>query len=156
MPHVVMTGIAARRLTGGQTEFDIEANTVRRLITELERRYPGLVHQIDGLVGQEAVRDVPARQHRRRHEGAILELHPVMGLVALPQDLQGDLTLESRIPRTVDFPATALAEGRQNFVWSERRTLGRTAKLHRSYADRFYPGFPLWPSLLRFFTRCPR
>jgi molybdopterin converting factor small subunit len=47
MPHVIMTGIAARRLTGGQTEFDIEANTVRRMITELERRYPGLGHQID-------------------------------------------------------------------------------------------------------------
>jgi molybdopterin converting factor small subunit len=47
MPHVVMTGIAARRLTGGQTEFDVEANTVRRMIVELERRYPGLGHQID-------------------------------------------------------------------------------------------------------------
>jgi molybdopterin converting factor small subunit len=42
-----MTGIAARRLTGGQTEFDIEANTVRRMISELDRRYPGLGHQID-------------------------------------------------------------------------------------------------------------
>ena len=47
MPHVVMTGIAARRFTGGQTEFDIEANTVRRMITELDKRYPGLGHQID-------------------------------------------------------------------------------------------------------------
>ena len=47
MPHVVMTGIAARRFTGGQTEFDVEANTVRRMITELDRRFPGLGHQID-------------------------------------------------------------------------------------------------------------
>ena len=47
MPHVVMTGIAARRLTGGQTEFDVEADTVRRMIAELDRRYPGLGHQID-------------------------------------------------------------------------------------------------------------
>jgi sulfur-carrier protein len=47
MPHVVMTGIAARRLTGGQTEFDVEANTVRRMIAELDKRYPGLGHQID-------------------------------------------------------------------------------------------------------------
>ena len=47
MPHVVMTGVAARRLTGGVTEFDVEANTVRRMIVELERRYPGLGHQID-------------------------------------------------------------------------------------------------------------
>jgi sulfur-carrier protein len=47
MPHVVMTGIAARRFTGGQSEFDVEANTVRRMITELDRRFPGLGQQID-------------------------------------------------------------------------------------------------------------
>ena len=47
MPHVVMTGIAARRLTGGQTEFDVDADTVRRMIAELDRRYPGLGKQID-------------------------------------------------------------------------------------------------------------
>ena len=47
MPHVVIAGMAARRFTGGLTEFDVEANTVRRLITELERRFPGLGHQID-------------------------------------------------------------------------------------------------------------
>jgi molybdopterin converting factor small subunit len=47
MPHVVMTGIAARRFTGGQSEFDIEANTVRRMIAELDRRFPGLGQQID-------------------------------------------------------------------------------------------------------------
>ncbi|HEX3860409.1 MAG TPA: MoaD/ThiS family protein [Stellaceae bacterium] len=42
-----MTGIAARRLTGGVTEFDVEATNVRRLIAELDRRYPGLGNQID-------------------------------------------------------------------------------------------------------------
>ena len=47
MPHVMMTGIAARRFTGGLTEFDVEADTVRRMIAELDRRYPGLGHQID-------------------------------------------------------------------------------------------------------------
>ncbi len=47
MPHVVMTGIAARRFTGGQSEFDVEANTVRRMIAELDKRFPGLGHQID-------------------------------------------------------------------------------------------------------------
>ena len=47
MPHVVITGIAARRFTGGLSELDIEANTVRRMIAELERRFPGLGHQID-------------------------------------------------------------------------------------------------------------
>jgi molybdopterin synthase sulfur carrier subunit len=47
MPHVVIAGMAARRFTGGQSEFEVEANTVRRLIAELERRFPGLGHQID-------------------------------------------------------------------------------------------------------------
>ncbi len=47
MPHVVMTGVAARRFTGGVTEFDVKADTVRRLIAELDRRYPGLGAQID-------------------------------------------------------------------------------------------------------------
>ena len=47
MPRVVLAGIAARRFTGGQTEFEVEANTVRRMIAELDRRFPGLGHQID-------------------------------------------------------------------------------------------------------------
>ena len=34
MPRVVITGQAARRFTGGQTEVEVEANTVRRMITE--------------------------------------------------------------------------------------------------------------------------
>jgi molybdopterin converting factor small subunit len=47
MPKVRIAGIAARRFTGGQSEFEIEANTVRRMISELDRRYPGLGRQID-------------------------------------------------------------------------------------------------------------
>ena len=47
MPHVVLAGVAARRFTGGLSEFDVEANTVRRMITELDRRFPGLGQQID-------------------------------------------------------------------------------------------------------------
>ena len=47
MPKVVITGPAARRFTGGQTEIEVEADTVRRMITELDRRFPGLGHQID-------------------------------------------------------------------------------------------------------------
>src|SRR5437762_8629218 len=47
VPRVVITGMAARRFTGGQTEVDVDANTVRRMIAELERRFPGLGHQID-------------------------------------------------------------------------------------------------------------
>ncbi len=47
MPKVVIAGIAARRFTGGQSEFEVEANTVRRMIAELDRRFPGLGQQID-------------------------------------------------------------------------------------------------------------
>jgi len=39
--------MAARRFTGGQTEFEVEANTVRRMIAELDRQFPGLGQQID-------------------------------------------------------------------------------------------------------------
>jgi sulfur-carrier protein len=48
MPRVVIaSGGAAQRLTGGATEFDVEADNVRRLIIELDRRFPGLGHQVE-------------------------------------------------------------------------------------------------------------
>jgi sulfur-carrier protein len=62
MPHVVISGQAARRFTGGAAEFDVEATNFRRLILELDRRFPGLGHQveegmavaIDGEIWQDA------------------------------------------------------------------------------------------------------
>jgi len=47
VPRVVLAGVAARRFTGGQSEFEVEADTVRRMIVELDRRFPGLGQQID-------------------------------------------------------------------------------------------------------------
>jgi sulfur-carrier protein len=47
MPRVVISGQAARRLTGGVSEFEVEADTFRRLILELERRFPGLGYQVE-------------------------------------------------------------------------------------------------------------
>lgn len=47
MPRVVISGQAARRLTGGVSEFEVEADTFRRLILELDRRFPGLGHQVE-------------------------------------------------------------------------------------------------------------
>ena len=47
VPKVVIAGMAARRFTGGQSEFEVEADTVRRMIRELDGRFPGLGHQID-------------------------------------------------------------------------------------------------------------
>ena len=37
-----------------------------------------LVHQVDGLVRQEAVGDVAVRQHRRRHQGRVLDADAVV------------------------------------------------------------------------------
>ena len=62
MPHVVISGSACHRFTGGQTEFEVEATSVRRLILELDRRFPGLGQQvedsmavaIDGTIYQDA------------------------------------------------------------------------------------------------------
>ncbi len=48
MPKVVLSsGSASNQLTGGVTEFEVEATTFRRLIIELERRFPGLGHQVE-------------------------------------------------------------------------------------------------------------
>ncbi|HVH76912.1 MAG TPA: hypothetical protein VM755_18510 [Stellaceae bacterium] len=62
MPHVVIAGTAPRRLTGGVAEFDVEATNFRRLVLELDRRFPGLGRQveegmavaIDGEIWQDA------------------------------------------------------------------------------------------------------
>ena len=65
------------------------------LHAQLRRR---LVDQIDGLVGQEAIRDVAVRQHGRRHQRRVLELHAVVDLVALAQAAQdADRVLDRRL-----------------------------------------------------------
>ncbi|HEX7760234.1 MAG TPA: MoaD/ThiS family protein [Caulobacteraceae bacterium] len=46
MAHVVAPS-DCRQFTGGLAEFDVEADTVRRLITALEARFPGLGDYID-------------------------------------------------------------------------------------------------------------
>ena len=47
-----------------------------------------LVHQVDGLVGEEAVRDVAVRERGRRHQGGVRDLDLVVDLVALLQAAQ--------------------------------------------------------------------
>jgi len=47
LPHVVISGQAARRFTGGLSELDVDATNFRCLVLELERRYPGLGHQVE-------------------------------------------------------------------------------------------------------------
>ncbi len=40
--RVVLSSGFSRRYTGGVREFDIEATTMRDVLKELDRRYPGL------------------------------------------------------------------------------------------------------------------
>lgn len=48
MPTVVLSsGSAALPLTGGVTEFEVEATSFLRLIQELEKRFPGLGTQVE-------------------------------------------------------------------------------------------------------------
>jgi len=47
MPRVVLSGMMARRFTGGETVFEVEADTVQPKIAERDRRFPGIGHQID-------------------------------------------------------------------------------------------------------------
>lgn len=48
MPTVVLSsGGSCRELTGGLTTFEVEATTFRRLVLELEQRFPGLGKQVE-------------------------------------------------------------------------------------------------------------
>ena len=47
MPRVSISGTGCRQFTGGQTEFEVEADTFRRLVLELDRRFPGLGRQVE-------------------------------------------------------------------------------------------------------------
>lgn len=47
MPKVILSGSAGRQYTGGQSEIEVEATNFRRLVLELDRRFPGLGTQID-------------------------------------------------------------------------------------------------------------
>jgi molybdopterin converting factor small subunit len=47
MPKVVISGTSCQRFTGGKTELEVAATTFRRLVLELEARYPGLGKQVE-------------------------------------------------------------------------------------------------------------
>jgi molybdopterin converting factor small subunit len=62
VPRINIAGNGCKKYTGGLTELEVDADTVRRLILELDRRYPGLGRQveesmaiaIDGEIHQDA------------------------------------------------------------------------------------------------------
>jgi len=47
MPKVVISGTSCQRFTGGQTEFEVAATNFRRLVLELDQRFPGLGKQVE-------------------------------------------------------------------------------------------------------------
>lgn len=62
MVRVVLAGADGRAFIGGAAEVEVEADTVRRLILALDRRYPGfgdyidrrMAIAIDGVIHQDA------------------------------------------------------------------------------------------------------
>ena len=62
MVFVVLAGSEGREFTGGASTFEVSADTVRRMILELEARYPGfgdfverkMAVAIDGEIHQDA------------------------------------------------------------------------------------------------------
>ena len=47
MPKVVISGTSCQRFTGGKTELEVAATNFRRLVVELEQRFPGLGKQVE-------------------------------------------------------------------------------------------------------------
>ena len=62
MPRVLFSASALRRFTGGVSEIEVDATNFRRLVLELDKRFPGLGQQvedgmaiaIDGTIYQDA------------------------------------------------------------------------------------------------------
>lgn len=80
MPHVVLMGSDCAAFAGETRAFDVEGATVRRMIAELEARYPGLGDcierrmsvAIDGEIHQDALGEALP-------EGAEVVLIPKIG-----------------------------------------------------------------------------
>jgi len=47
MPKVVISGSACERFTHGKTELQVTATTFRRLVRELDEKFPGLGKQVE-------------------------------------------------------------------------------------------------------------
>jgi molybdopterin converting factor small subunit len=47
MPKVVISGSSCQWFTGGKTELEVAATNFRRLVLELEERFPGLGRQVE-------------------------------------------------------------------------------------------------------------
>ena len=48
MARVILTDSLSQKFTNGESELDVEASSVRKLIRVLDQRYPGLGAQVEG------------------------------------------------------------------------------------------------------------
>ena len=107
-----------------------------------------LVDEVDRLVGQEAVGDVAVREHRRRDQRRVLELHTVVNLVPLAETTQNadrhfdrrladEHGLEAPLERRIFFDVLAIlverggADGMQLAAGEHR--LEHVGRVHRPF-----------------------
>ena len=67
MPTVVAVSSDVLAFTGGQSRFEIEADTVRRLILALDERFPGL----GALIGKRVAVAIDGEIHRNAWGAAL-------------------------------------------------------------------------------------
>ena len=79
MARIILTDSLSKQFTGGNSDFEIVAPSVRSLIRELDNRYPGLGTQIsDGTLSVAIDGDI--------YQDAFLEeLHPDAEVAFLPK-----------------------------------------------------------------------
>ena len=75
--HVVLSSSSGREFTGGLAEFDVMANTVRRMILELEARFPGFGDYIERRMAIAIDGDI--------HQDAYAELKPGSEVYLIPK-----------------------------------------------------------------------
>ena len=116
MPRVHFSGQAARRFTGGATELEVEADTFRRMVLELDRRFPGLGRQIDesmavaidGEIFQDAYL-VPLNP-----ESEIYLIPKIGGGLTAMQQVRELFEMANQFPRTTGLPMTVWVSPRGN------------------------------------------
>lgn len=81
MPRVVIASSDALELTGGVAEFDVVADTVGRMIRELDGRYPGL--------GEEIERRMAVAINGEIHQDAWMEALPADAEIVLIPKIGG-------------------------------------------------------------------
>ena len=84
---LVLDGTTLRFLDFGQPDFKV--TQVRRSLHPLNAESAsGFIDEVDGLIGQEAIGDVPVGEVGRGHEGLIGDRDPVMSLILIPDALE--------------------------------------------------------------------